>query len=87
MYIKRLPIGDVEANCYIICDEETKVGAVLDAGGFSDELLNEIKTADIKELKENIPNWSKANYALYGADGNSGIVKEVEDINKAFNIK
>ena len=51
MYIKRLPIGDVEANCYIICDEETKVGAVLDAGGFSDELLNEIKTADIKELK------------------------------------
>ena len=35
MYIKRLPIGDVEANCYIICDEETKVGAVVDVGGFS----------------------------------------------------
>lgn len=37
---------------------------------------------DIKELKENIPNWAKANYALYGADGQSGIVKEVEDIKK-----
>ena len=37
---------------------------------------------DIKELKENIPNWAKANYALYGADGNSGIVKEVEEIKK-----
>lgn len=35
---------------------------------------------DIKELKENIPNWARANYALYGADGQSGIVKEVEDI-------
>lgn len=35
---------------------------------------------DIKELKENIPNWAKANYALYGTDGQSGIVKEVEDI-------
>jgi hypothetical protein len=42
MYIKRLPLGDVEANCYVICDEETKVGAVLDVGGFSDVLLNEI---------------------------------------------
>lgn len=51
MYIKRLPLGDVEANCYIICDEETKVGAVLDVGGFSEELLNEIKAAGIEELK------------------------------------
>ena len=51
MYIKRLPLGDVEANCYIICDEETKVGAVLDVGGFSDVLLNEIKEAGIEELK------------------------------------
>ena len=51
MYIKRLPLGDVEANCYIICDEETKVGAVLDVGGFSDELLNEIKQSGMEELK------------------------------------
>ena len=51
MYIKRLPIGDVEANCYIICDEETKVGAVIDAGGFSDVLLKEIEEAQIKDLK------------------------------------
>ena len=51
MYIKRLPIGDVEANCYIICDEETKVGAVIDVGGFSDVLLKEIEEAQIKNLK------------------------------------
>ena len=51
MYIKRLPLGDVEANCYIICDEETKVGAVIDAGGFSDVLLKEIEESGVKELK------------------------------------
>jgi glyoxylase-like metal-dependent hydrolase (beta-lactamase superfamily II) len=51
MYIKRLPLGDVEANCYIICDEETKVGAVVDVGGFNDLFLQEIKTAGIEELK------------------------------------
>ncbi len=51
MYIKRLPLGDVEANCYIVCDGETKVGAVLDVGGFSEELLNAIKEAEIEELK------------------------------------
>lgn len=51
MYIKRLPLGDVQANCYIICDDETKVGAVLDVGGFSDELLNEIKKSGMEELK------------------------------------
>lgn len=51
MYIKRLPLGDVEANCYVICDEETKVGAVVDAGGFNDSLLEEIKVAGIEELK------------------------------------
>ncbi len=51
MYIKKLPLGDVEANCYIICDEQTKVGAVLDVGGFSQALLDEIKNAGIEELK------------------------------------
>lgn len=40
----------------------------------------QIMSADIKELKENIPNWAKANYALYGADGKSGIIKEVDEI-------
>lgn len=44
-----------------------------------DERMRQM-SADIKELKENIPNWSKANFALYGADGKSGLIKEVEDI-------
>ena len=44
-----------------------------------DERMQQM-SADIKELKENIPNWAKANYALYGADGQSGIIKEVDEI-------
>lgn len=51
MYIKRLPLGDVQANCYILCDEETGVGAVVDVGDFSEYLLNEIKASGMKELK------------------------------------
>ena len=46
-----------------------------------DERMQQM-SADIKELKENIPNWAKANYALYGPDGKTGIVQEVEDIKK-----
>lgn len=46
-----------------------------------DERIQQM-SCDIKELKEIMPSWAKANYALYGADGNSGIVKEVEDIKK-----
>lgn len=46
-----------------------------------DERMQQM-SADIKELKENIPNWAKANYALYGADGKSGIIQEVDDIKK-----
>lgn len=44
-----------------------------------DERMQQM-SADIKELKENIPNWAKANYALYGADGKSGVIQDVEEI-------
>ena len=46
-----------------------------------DERMQQM-SADIRELKENIPNWAKANYALYGADGKSGVIKEVDEIKK-----
>lgn len=44
-----------------------------------DERMQQM-SADIKELKETIPNWAKANYALYGADGKSGVIQDVEEI-------
>jgi hydroxyacylglutathione hydrolase len=33
MFIKRLEIGALAANCYIIADEDTKIAAVIDPGG------------------------------------------------------
>ncbi len=51
MYIDTLPLGDVSANCYILCDEETKIGALVDVGGFSPLLIEKIKESGMKELK------------------------------------
>ncbi len=51
MFIKTLPIGPVNANCYIICDENTKIGAVIDPGDFTPSLLKAINDLGMKELK------------------------------------
>lgn len=51
MYIKTLPIGPVSANCYIICDENTKIGAVIDPGDFTPSLMRAINESGMTELK------------------------------------
>ncbi len=49
MYIKVLPIGLVDANCYILCDEN-KCGAVIDAGDYTPRLETAIKESGIEKL-------------------------------------
>lgn len=61
--------------------KNTSQQALFETVARMDERMQQM-SADIKELKENIPNWAKANFALYGPDGKSGIVQEVEDIKK-----
>ena len=51
MYIKRLPLGAVSANCYILCDEKSGEGALCDVGEYNAMLENEIAAAGIKKLK------------------------------------
>ncbi len=51
MYVKRLPLGAVNANCYILKDEKTGDGAVIDPGEYCEELEKEITLSDIKDLK------------------------------------
>lgn len=51
MYVKAIPLGPVSANCYIICDEKTKIGAVIDPGDYNAVLLKEIVASGMKELK------------------------------------
>ena len=51
MLIKTIPLGYLSANCYIICDENTKIGAVIDPGDCTPELLRIIKSSGIENLK------------------------------------
>lgn len=50
MIVKRIPAGIYAANCYIIMDESTKEGAVIDPGGDGEDLVQCIKElgADVK---------------------------------------
>ncbi len=51
MYIKCVPAGAISANCFVICDEKTKVGAVIDPGAYDFNVKKAIADAGIKELK------------------------------------
>ena len=51
MILDCVPVGNLEANCYIICDEETKIGAVIDPGEYTDGVKNAIMKSGIAELK------------------------------------
>ncbi|MBN1994792.1 MAG: MBL fold metallo-hydrolase [Anaerolineae bacterium] len=47
MIIKQLPVGPVQANCYIVGCEETGEGVVIDPGDEADLILAEIKESDL----------------------------------------
>ncbi len=51
MVLKQLSVGPLATNCYVICDDKTKTGAVIDAGGNGEKICNAIESAGIKELK------------------------------------
>ncbi len=51
MILKQLNVGALATNCYIICDNETKIGAVIDAGGNGEKICAAVESAGIKELK------------------------------------
>ncbi|MCP1101319.1 hydroxyacylglutathione hydrolase [Aequitasia blattaphilus] len=50
MKIESFSVGLVGANCYVICNEETKEGVVIDPGGTSKSLLDYLKQ-DISTVK------------------------------------
>ena len=51
MIIKSVSAGPIDANCYIICDESTKCGAIIDPGAFDQRILQAIKDAGIENLQ------------------------------------
>src|SRR3712207_2746024 len=48
MKIKRIPAGMYGANCYILIDEEIRVGCIIDPGGDADRLANIIDELNIE---------------------------------------
>lgn len=48
MQFKNITVTDFMTNCFIVWDEETKEGLVLDPGGDADRILREIKNEGIK---------------------------------------
>ena len=47
MIIKQLPVGPIQANCYIVGCEETKEGVVIDPGDEPDRILAEVEAAGL----------------------------------------
>lgn len=47
MIIKQLPVGPIQANCYIVGCEETKEGIVIDPGDEPDRILAEVEAAGL----------------------------------------
>ena len=48
MQIKQFIVGDVSTNCYLVYDENTREGAIVDPGDNADKLLAEIEKENIQ---------------------------------------
>lgn len=48
MQIKRIPAGMYAANCYILIDEENKIGCIVDPGGDEDLIAKEVEKSNIQ---------------------------------------
>ncbi len=51
MKIHCLPLGPVQANCYVVVDEASKEAAVIDPGEYTSELKSLIESEEIAKLK------------------------------------
>jgi glyoxylase-like metal-dependent hydrolase (beta-lactamase superfamily II) len=47
LIVKQLPVGPIQANCYLVGCEETKHGVVIDPGEEAERILAEIKNAGL----------------------------------------
>ncbi len=47
MFIKRLTVGPLESNCYLVADEETKEGIIVDPGEEGERILKAVRREGI----------------------------------------
>ncbi|MCG2675999.1 MBL fold metallo-hydrolase, partial [bacterium] len=50
MFLRKVMIGSMLANCYIIADEETKEAAIIDPSAEEEEILRIVKDNDLKVI-------------------------------------
>lgn len=48
MILKCLEVGQIAANCYIIADEKSRIGAVIDPGAEADRILQAVRQEGIQ---------------------------------------
>lgn len=48
MQVLRIPAGIYAANCYLVYDEQTKEGIVIDPGGDADDIISKIEELGLK---------------------------------------
>jgi glyoxylase-like metal-dependent hydrolase (beta-lactamase superfamily II) len=48
MIIETIPVGPLQANCYLLGCEESREGVVIDAGGSVDRILGRVKDLGLK---------------------------------------
>ena len=48
MEIKKLVVGQLQTNCYLVWDKETKEGIIIDPGDDAEYILNRLKDLEIK---------------------------------------
>lgn len=51
MFLECVHVSRLETNCFVLCDEETKVGAVIDPGEYTQNVKNAIERSGMTDLK------------------------------------
>ena len=47
MITKKLVVGPIQANCFIIGDEKTKIGAIIDPGGEGERIMKVVREMEL----------------------------------------